>query len=142
MARGELFPDLVDHERQRLQCAVRVVDVAFAVDHGQQLAGLRQVGGQRVVGLVLRMVGVEAALGAFGEQPCPQHGAIEIDRDARESGRASGVEGHVAKQTAEPVAHVRGRLLQRVRHGAVAGKTMEACEAQKQRIVLQHTQVA
>lgn len=138
----EVFPHVVHHGRQRFQCPVGVMNVAVAIDDGQQLARLGQVGGQRVVGLVLGMVGVETPLGAFRKEPRPQHRAIEIDRDARQAGTPCGVVRHLAKQTAEPVAHVGGRLLQRVRHGAVGGKPMETREAQKQRIVLQQAQVS
>ncbi len=78
VARGQLLPDIVDEEPEQLQGPLRVVGVARAILHGEQLARLGQMGRQRIVGLVLRVVRIEAPLGSFRQQARAQHRAIEL----------------------------------------------------------------
>ena len=117
------------------------MDVALAIDDSQDLTGLRQVRRQRVIGLVLGMVRVEAPLGSFREKARAQHRAIEIERDAREFRLSRRVVRQASKQLAQPFAHGEGRLLQRARHRAIAWQLLQAGKAQEDRIALQHPQV-
>jgi hypothetical protein len=142
MPRCELLAHILDQECQRVERLLRVMDIALAVDHGQELTGLGQMGGQWVVGFVLRVMGIEAARRALREQSCAQHGPIEIDRGTGQTGFSCRVVGHLPQQVIDPSPHRFRRLLQRIRHRAIRGQLMQAREAKEQWIPLQDPQVA
>jgi hypothetical protein len=118
------------------------MDIALAVNHGQELTRLGQVSRQRVVRLVLRVMGIEATRGALCGESGAQHGPIEIDRGTGQTRLPGGVVRDLAKQPSQPVTHCAGRLLQRIRHRAIRRQLMQASEAKKQRIALQHPEVS
>ena len=87
------------------------------------------------------MVRVEAPLRAFDTDARPQHGAIEIERDAREPRLPRGVVGQAAEELTHPLSHGGGRLLERAGHRPVTGQLPQPGKAHEDRISLQQREV-
>ncbi len=135
--RGQFPSHVLDQEVQRLERLLRVVDIALAVDHGQELTRLRQVSGQRVVRLVLRVMRIEATRRALREESRAQHGPIEIDRGTGQTSLPGSVVCDLTKQPPKSIPHRLGRLLQRIGDRAVRGELLQTGEAEEQRVPLQ-----
>jgi hypothetical protein len=58
-----------------------IVDIARAVLQPEDVAGLRDVGQERVVAGIFPMMRVEAAEGPVDGGPGPDHRAVHVDRD-------------------------------------------------------------
>ena len=113
------------------------MDVARPIPDPQQLPGLRQMGRQRVVGLVLGMVGIEASFRAIHEQSRAKHRAVEIDRGPANSSVPSRVVGHLSKQIVQTVVDSGSQILQPVGDRPIGGQLMKPREAANDRILLQ-----
>jgi hypothetical protein len=88
------------------------------------------------------VVRIETALGAVHGDAGPQYRAVELERQPRKRCVTKRVVSHLPQQIAEPLAHRRGRLLQRARDRPICGQLPEPCETHEDRIALQQRQMA
>ena len=138
MAVAEAGAQVCQNRTQEAVGVVRVVDVARAIPAPQQMAGLREVGGERVVRAILRVMRVEAALGAFGRSANAEHRAIHVERQAREAERIDGIVRHVAHHRGHGLDHGLRGARHPARHRAIGRQPVNPREAQEDRIVRKH----
>ncbi len=121
---------------------VRVVDISRPIPQPKDLAELGHVNAQRVVGRILRVMGIEAPRRPFDLRPRPQDGAIEIEREPAQAKSLDLVVDPVTNQSAQSFEAWVGEGFQPTDHGPVGRKTTQAAEAQEHKIHSEKGQVS
>jgi hypothetical protein len=138
---AEVVAEVVDHRPQEGDGLLGVVDVDGAVLQPQDVAGLGDVGQERIVAGVFPMMRVETSERPAHRGPGPDHRAIHVDRDPRQ-GQARQRLGHeVAVERDERRQRLLRELAEPVRHGAPRGQPGQAAEAGDQRVAAQEAEV-
>ena len=100
--RSEQARDALASPRSALRASHRVVHPARSVLHVQKLRCLSEMCRQRVVGLVLRVMRMKAALRTLHALARTNDGRVEIDRHSRQGASHPHLESEIAKQITEP----------------------------------------
>ena len=108
--------------------------IAGPILHPQDVARLGHVGEQRIVAGILAVMGIEAAEGPAHRRPRADHGAIDIDREARQRQAREGLDDEVVVELDERGQRPLGELPQPVAHRARRGQARQPAEARDQRI--------
>jgi hypothetical protein len=109
-----------------------VVDVAGAVLEPEDLAGLRQVGEQRVVTGVLGVMRVKAACSPSHFTTGTDDGAVEVDSQTPKTEFCDLLIEQFAVEAHQRAQRSLGKLLEPVDHRAVAGNTRQTAEPSEQ----------
>jgi hypothetical protein len=120
---------------------VAVVDVARPVPHPQDLSGLRQVRGQRVVRGILGVVRVEAARRAVDLGSGPQYRAVQVDRQSPQLRALDLLVDQVPDHIGQREQRLRRETLEQIHHRAIRGQSLQRTEAQQHRVDPQEGQV-
>ena len=132
---AESLAEVVDQLPQERDRLLGVMDIARAVLQADDVAGLRDVGQQRIVARILPMMRIEAPEGPADLHARPDHRAVHVDRQAGqpEAGQRLGrqllVESHQRRQ------RLLRELPEPVRHGPAGRQPSQPAEARDQRIV-------
>ncbi|HSD32308.1 MAG TPA: hypothetical protein VLB49_10390 [Gemmatimonadales bacterium] len=126
---AELAAEIVDHLPQEGEGLPGIVDIAGAVLQAQDVAGLGDVGQERIVARVLPLMRVEASEGPADGGAGADHRAIDGDRDPGQ-GQARQRLGHdVAVERDQGPQRLLRKLAEPVRHGAPGRQPGQAAEA-------------
>ena len=117
------------------------MDVAGPVLQPQDVAGLGDVGEQRIVAGVLPMMGIEAAEGPADGGAGADHGAIDVDRQPRQRQARDGVDHEVVVELDQRRQRLLRELPEPVAHGARRRHARQPAEARDQRIAGEVPQV-
>src|ERR1700676_4279048 len=112
--------------------ALGVVDVAGAVLEPEDLAGLRQVGEQRVVTGVLGVMRVKAACGPGHFTTGTDDGAVKVDSQTPKTELCDLLIEQFAVEAHQRAQRSLSKLLEPVDYRAVAGNTRQTAEPREQ----------
>jgi hypothetical protein len=115
--------------------------VAGTVLEPEDVAGLRDVGQQRIVARVLPMVRVEPTEGPADGGPSPDHGAANVDGDPGQVQAGKGLGHEITVERHKGRQGLLRELPEPVRHGAVGWQPGQAAEARDQRVASQEAEV-
>jgi hypothetical protein len=120
----------------------RVVDVSRPVPYAEDLPGLREVARQRVVGAVLRVMGIESPFSAIDLVARADDGAVEVERGAPQLAGREGRVGDLAQQRVQALAKARHDAREPTRECALVRHALEPGKAKEERIARHHASVA
>jgi hypothetical protein len=131
---AEGLAQLGEQIAQERPAGLAVVDVAGAVLDPQQVTGLGEVGGDRVVAVVLAMVGVEAAEGALDLKPGADHRAVGVHREPAQLQRAHRVRHQLGVERQQCSPHRRGAATEPAAQRPITGQHAQPGETRQHRI--------
>ena len=140
-APAELAAQVVDHFPQERDGLLGIVDIARPVFQPEDVAGLRDVGQQRIVARVLPMVRVEPPEGPADGGPSPDHGAVHVDGDPGQVQAGQGLGHEITVERHEGRQGLLRELPEPVRHGAAGWQPGQAAEARDQRVAAQEAEM-
>ena len=92
---AERGPQPGDHLAQERGGLLGIMHIAGPILHPQDVARLGDMGEERIVAGILPVMGIEAAEGPAHGRPRAHHGAIDVDRQARQRQASDGLDDEI-----------------------------------------------